>query len=137
MTIYRISIGRMSFITARKRSLGQGNVFTPVGDSVHGGGVSAPFHVGIQPLRHTPPGQTHPPGRHSLGRHSWAKNPLGRLAPPVQTPPWACIPPEQRPPPVQTTTPLQSYGIRLTSRRYSSYWNAYLCFHSISALISM
>ena len=103
MTIYRISIGRMSLITARKRSLGQGNVFTPVGDSVHGGGVSAPFHVGI-----------HLSGTHPLGRHTpladtpWAdtpgqKKPLGRLALPVQTPPWACIPPEQRPPPVQTT----------------------------------
>ena len=26
------------FITARKRSLGQGNVFTPISDSVHGEG---------------------------------------------------------------------------------------------------
>ena len=33
-----------------QRSLGQGNVFTPVCDSVHKGGVSAPLHAGI----HTP-----------------------------------------------------------------------------------
>ena len=38
----------------RKLSLGQGNVFTPVCHSVHGGGggVSAPLHAGI----HTPLG---------------------------------------------------------------------------------
>ena len=42
-------------ITARKRSLRQGNVFTSVCDSVPGGGVSAPLHAGIHPL---PPGQT-------------------------------------------------------------------------------
>ena len=31
-------VGIPLFITARKRSLGQGNIFTPVCHSVHGGG---------------------------------------------------------------------------------------------------
>ena len=35
--------------TARKRSLGQGNVFISVCDSVHRGGVSAPMHAEIHP----------------------------------------------------------------------------------------
>ena len=39
-------------ITARKRSLGQGNIFAPVCHSVHGGG-------GV-PQAGTPPGQVHP-----------------------------------------------------------------------------
>ena len=47
--------------TACKQSLGQGNVFTPICDSVHGG-VSAPLHAGI----HTPLGR-HPLGRHPQG----------------------------------------------------------------------
>ena len=64
--------------TARKRSLGQGNVFISVCDSVHGG---------------------------------------------VDTPPL-----------VDTPNPLGYYGIRSTSGRYASYWNAYLfilSFHSL------
>ena len=40
-------------ITARKRSLGQGNIFAPVCHSVHGGGGSA--------WAGTPPRQVHPP----------------------------------------------------------------------------
>ena len=39
-------------ITARIRSLGQGNIFAPVCHSVHGGGV---------------PGQVHPPGKYTPG----------------------------------------------------------------------
>ena len=65
--------------------LRQGNVFTPVCHSVHGG-------------------VCHPPGRHPhLGRHS-----------PGQTPPRA-------------DTPCAVHaGIRPTSGRYASYWNAIL-----------
>ena len=37
------------FITARKRSLGQGNVFTPVCHSVHMGGLPTP-HMQTTPL---------------------------------------------------------------------------------------
>ena len=52
-------------ITVRKRSLGQGNFFTPVCDSVHIGGLSAPLHAGIHPPPRTR--GRHPPmtrGRH-------------------------------------------------------------------------
>ena len=44
----------LGLITARKRSLGQGYVFTRVCDSVHGG------YLG----RYTPSGQVHPLGRY-------------------------------------------------------------------------
>ena len=44
-----------TFITARKRSLGQGNIFTPVCHSVHGGG-------GQYLTRYTPRHQAHTPG---------------------------------------------------------------------------
>ena len=64
----QISHGDLWLITARKRSLGQGNDFTPVSFCSQGGG-------GVHPTRQTPPGQT-PRGRHPLGRH-----------PPRQTPP--------------------------------------------------
>ena len=66
---------------ARKRSLGQDNIFAPVCHSVHYGGVSASVHVGIRthPRDQTPPppggvhavryghqaGGTHPTGMHS------------------------------------------------------------------------
>ena len=59
------------FITARKRSLGQGNIFTPVCHSVHGG--SASVHAGIPPPRPCPPGIMHPPG---------PCNPPGTMHPP-------------------------------------------------------
>ena len=67
------------FFTTRKRSLGQGNVFTPVCHSVHGGRaglhpggrVSAFWGVGVG---HTPlmgygqrAGGTHPTGMHPFG----------------------------------------------------------------------
>ena len=61
----------LTLITARKRSLGQGNIFTPVCHSVHGGGE---YLVG------TPPGQVHPPGQvlHPPGQ----VHPPGRYTPP-------------------------------------------------------
>ena len=58
-------------ITARKRSLGQGNIFTPVCHSVHRGGVpdQVPPIPGTPPqtrytpqTRNTPRDQVHPPG---------------------------------------------------------------------------
>ena len=65
-----------SISTARKRSLGQGNVFTPVCHSVNGGVVSAPLHAGIHPPWAATPrqiptgyvqqaGGTHPTGMHT------------------------------------------------------------------------
>ena len=95
-----------SFITARKRRLGHGNVFTPVCDSVHGEcGVSAPLHTEI----HTPLGR-HPPNR------------SGTL--PRQTP----LAPGRHCP--RQTPPFGYYRIWSTGGWYASYWNAYL-FHII------
>ena len=45
-----------NILTVHKRSLRQGNVFTPVCHSVHGGGGSALLHAGIHPpWADTPP----------------------------------------------------------------------------------
>ena len=58
-------------ITARRRSLGQGNIFTPVCHSVHGGSTWAgtPHHgtryiprIRYTPVSGTPPDQVYPPG---------------------------------------------------------------------------
>ena len=70
-----VSIPEADIFTARKRSLGQGNIFAPVCHSVHRG-RGVPGQV--------PPGQVHTPTMHA--------------------------------------------GIRSTSGRYASYWNAFL-FH--------
>ena len=59
------------FITARKRSLGQGNVFTPVWHSFHlGGWESAQLPFGCRPSW----GWADPPG---LGRPPWMQTPWG------------------------------------------------------------
>ena len=62
-----------AFITARKRSLGQGNVFTPVCDSVHGVGCVSQHAMGRGVLHHPwadthPSKQTPPPPRRQLKR---------------------------------------------------------------------
>ena len=88
-------------VTARKRSLGQGNIFTPVCYSVHGGSTWA----GTPHGRHTP----------LAGILPWAGTP--RLA---ATHPWAGTPPPAG------TPPAMHAGIRSTSGRYVSYWNAFL-----------
>ena len=104
----------MSVITARKRSLGQGNIFAPVCHSVHRGGVPgqlppppgqvhSPQQVhppgqvpptGTTPPRQvhppagTPPGQVHPPGRYSPGRYTpRTGTPPGRYTPRQVPPP--------------------------------------------------
>ena len=53
--------------TARKRSLGQGNIFTPVCHSIHGGGVPGPGGCAWwrPPGAATAAGGTHPSGMHS------------------------------------------------------------------------
>ena len=71
------------FITACKRSLGQGNIFTPVCHSVHGGGLPQCM-LGYHPPDQAPPGpatphahQTRPPRR----RTCWEiRSTLGRYA---------------------------------------------------------
>ena len=48
--------------------LQKGNVFTPVCDSVHGGGVHLPWQTNTHPPNRHPPVDT-PTGRHPHGRH--------------------------------------------------------------------
>ena len=81
-------------VATRIRSLGQGHVFTPVCDSVHGEGVSAPLHAGIHtplgrhPQTDSPPGQTpakgetlqadtHPPDTTRYGQQAGSMHPTG------------------------------------------------------------
>ena len=91
------------FITARKRSLGQGNIFAPVCHSVQGG---VPGQV--------PPGTRYTPGDQ------------------VHTPSGPGTPPQDQVP-ARQVHPLRSsacWEIRATSGRYASYWNAILYFLS-------
>ena len=105
------------FITARKRSLGQGNIFRSVYQEI--------CSQEGRDLPHCMLG--YPPGTRdrnpSRGRH-----PPG---PEVGTPPsWSRPPPrKQRQAPSQEQTPPKSsacWEIRATSGRYASYWNAIL-----------
>ena len=100
-----------SVFTARKRSLGQGNIFTPVCHSVHGGGLSQCM-LGCHP----PPRADTPP-------------PLAADTPRQQTPPRADTPREQTPPPPSRAC----WEIWSMSGRYTSYWNAILLFKGLAA----
>ena len=62
-----------------------------------------------------PPGQVAPPGRY----------PPGRYIPRAGTPPWAATPPGNYTPRATTSLAMHA-GIRSTSERYASYWNAFL-----------
>ena len=89
----------LSFITIRKQSCGKVMfLHLSVSHSVHRG-VSASVHAGI----HTPLGRHPPPP---------SRNPLGRQPPP----------PGQTPAPGQIPHPADGH----CSRRYASYWNAFL-----------
>ena len=56
----------LDIFTAHKRSLGQGNIFTPVCHSVHmGGGGSASVHAGIPSPDHASPPSAEHAGRYS------------------------------------------------------------------------
>ena len=99
--------------------LDQGNVFTGVCDSVHGGGVSGRENPPGRetPLAgRTPPwqGERPPPwqGEPPLAGRPPARIPLSRENPPLAG----------RTPPGRETPP----GIRSMSGRYASYWNAFL-----------
>ena len=154
--------------TARKRSLGQGNIFAPVCHSVHRGVYPCmlvytpqcrpPGTRGRQPPRSRPPRTR---GRHPLrSRPLWdqrqahptrSRHPLAGAPPHTPsrytlwagTPPWAGTPlagtaplgryiaPRQVHPSAGTHPPWQVHtpctvqaGIRLTSGRYASHWNA-------------
>ena len=130
-------------ITARKRSLWQGNIFAPVCYSVHRGGSTwegTPWAGTPNP----PPAGTPPPGRYT----PLAGTPPRQVQPLMQVPPgrytlWAGTPPagthptgQVHPPgrytrpgqvhPRQVHRPAMHAGIRATSGRYASYWNAFL-----------
>ena len=67
--------------TVRKRSLGQGNVFTPVCHSVHRGGcVSQHAMVRVCVFQHAK-------GGGCVSQHAMGQTPLGRHTPPGQKPP--------------------------------------------------
>ena len=137
-----------SVITARKRSLGQGNILALVCHSVYRGGRP----------RQVPPGQVHPPAGTPPGRYTpWAGtlpgrytprqvHPLGRYTPwegiPWQVHPRAGNTPGQVQPlgryTPQAGTPLGRYtpqqcmlGYQSTSGRYASYSNAFLFIHTV------
>ena len=86
-----------------QRSCGQGYVFTRVCDSVNRG----------ECLEQTPPDQTPPWTRHTPPR----PDPPGTK----YTPPGLSTPPRTK-----YTSPEADSGIRSTSGRYASYWNAFL-----------
>ena len=76
--------------TARKRSLGQGNIFTPVCHSVHGQvhppGRYTPWNR-YTPQTRYPPGQVHPLGRYTpqVGTPPDQVHPLDQVHPPGDT----------------------------------------------------
>ena len=130
--------------TARKRSLEQGNVFTPVCHSVHRGVCPT------LPHRQTggwadPPRQT-PLDADPLGRPPWMQTPPRPTfldadpPPPMQTPwmqtppvqapwmqvPWMQTPQMQNPPWIQTPPAMQTPPITSSRGHYATYWNAFL-----------
>ena len=148
----RFLVGKCYIITARKRSLGQGNMFTGVCLST--GGVHDQVH---SPDQVHPPEQTPPQSRHPLepGAPHRADTPQDQVHPPrpgTPPPPGADTPRDQVHPPPGADTPQTRYAplgpgtppreqppgpgtppqcracweIRSTCGRYASYWNAIL-----------
>ena len=112
-------------VTARKRSLGQGNIFRSVCQEFCPQGVSASTHPGIPlgPGRHPPHplGTRHPPtSRHPHGPGQ-AGTPQTRQAPPQDQAGTPSLDQAGTPPPSRAC-----WEIRSTSGRYASYWNAIL-----------
>ena len=83
-----------------------------------GGGVSASVHPGIPCREQTPPGSRPPP----------EQTPPGSRDPQEHTPPGSRHQPQSRHPPGADTPPPREAdsGIRSTTGRYASYWNAFL-----------
>ena len=139
----------LHIFTARKRSLGQGNIFAPVCHSVHRRGAWAGTPLGrytppgrYTPWEGTPPWQVHPPRQvhHPLaGTCPQAGTPPtpdrytpGQVYPLTGTSPSGRYTPQQVHP-LAGTPPWQvhpsssaCWEIRATSGRYASYWNAFL-----------
>ena len=130
-------------LTARKRSLGQGNIFTPVCHSVYRGDYLGRYprppgrytHLGPG----TPTGTRYTPDQvHPLPQAGTPLPPIPGTPPTPRTrytprdqvhPPGPGTPPRQVHPPDQVHLPPGSsacWEIRATSGRYASYWNAFL-----------
>ena len=92
------------FITARKRSLGQGNIFTSMCQEFCSQGVGVVCTIACWD---TTPGKADPLGKET----PWQ----GRNPPGKETTPWQGRPPHSA-----------CWEIRSTSGRYASYWNAIL-----------
>ena len=116
-----------------QRSCGQGNIFTPVCHSVHGGGgfclnacwdTNPPGPDPPRPGTHHRPGADTPQSRPPPGTRSppdlHTHTPPPSRSPPEQTPP-GTPPGSRHPPPGEADS-----SIRSTSGRYASYWNAFL-----------
>ena len=110
------------FVTARKRSLGQGYIFTPVCHSVHRGGLPQcmlGYHTPLGPCTprdHAPPFAgpcTHPSQDHAP--QLWCTPPGPPLPGTMHTPTGPCTPQRRA-----------CWEILSTCRRYASYWNAIL-----------
>ena len=106
-----INTTSLNIITARKRSLGQGNIFTPVCHSVHRGVCLSACWDTTPQTRHSPrPGTTSP---------DQAPPPRPGTPPTRHIPPGAGIPPGVDPP------RRACWEIRSTCGHYAS-WNAIL-----------
>ena len=126
----------MPIFTARKRSLGQGNIFIGVCQKFCSRGGCLPQCM----LGYTPPGSRHPPEQtcppfEQTPPQEQTPLPSGADTPQEQTPPpGSRHPPEQTPPgadipPPRADTPLQRRAcleIRSMRGRYASNWNAIL-----------
>ena len=127
-----------------QRSCGQGNIFTPVCHSVHRGwwwypeGTEAdptppqirhtPRTRHTTPPDHTPPDQAHPPRPNpsALGPGTPPSPDQAHHPPPTRH----TNPPDQIHHPPGPDTPREAdSGIRSTSGRYASYWNAFLFYN--------
>ena len=106
MSLIREIILSFYFCYRPQRSCDQGNIFTPVCYSVHGGG-SASVHAGIPPPypRSRPPRAVNPPG----SRHPQSSQPSWEQTPPGSRHPLGADPsPSSRPPLPRKQTP--AYG---------------------------
>ena len=108
--------------TARKRSLGQGNIFAPVCHSVHRGVPDTPLGAD------TPWDQVHPPGADTPRTRY---TPQTRYIPQDQVHPQSRHPPEPGIPPQEQTPPWcrACWEIRSICGWYTSYWNAILYYY--------
>ena len=133
-------------ITARKRSLGQGNIFSSVCQEFCPQGGLPQCMLGYHPLARRPPWQGRPPSKadHPPLARQTPHSPLARRPPGKAGPPGKAEPPGKTEPPGKDTphppgkeTPLHStcWEIRSTSGRYASYWNAILLIMSLISLI--